>query len=147
MGQSMVHAEKITMIKLLKFIVSFFSILFDEYKFSIKESKNSGNRFAGASILLTSNEVEIFLAIEKDEIVVYFRSVFDERKNSWDSWYSSDLILTFLGHKDCLGVIDDRHSVLLRDRMNGILKHFSKNEYKKTLSCLDEIRKERSKAM
>lgn len=138
----MVHEEKIKMTQLLQFIVTFLPSLFDEYGFYIKESKNSGNRFSGSSILIASSEVEIFLAIERDEMTSYFRSLFDKRKSNW---YSSEVILALLGHIECRGVLDENNSSLIRDEMSEILKRFHKNEIRETLRLLDGIEKERSK--
>ena len=95
MGEPVVDAEElIIMTKLLEFIITFLSTLFDDYGFLIRESKNTGNRFSGASILMASDEMEIFLAIERDEITAYFRSRFDKRKNNW---YSTEVVLE--GHE------------------------------------------------
>jgi len=132
------------MIQLLKFIVAFLPALFDEYGFLIKESKNSGNRFSGASILMVSSEVEIFLAIERDEITAFFRSMFDKRKSNW---YSIEIILALLGHKDCSGVLDDYNSSLIRDELPQIINRFHKSEIEETLRLLDGTEKERSKQM
>lgn len=126
------------MTQLLKFIITFLSALFDEYGFFIKESKNSGNRFTGASVLISSDEVEIFLAIEREEITAYFRSLFDKRKNNW---YSLDTVLSFLGYANASGVIDKRNSNLIRDELSRIINRFSKSEFEKTLVMLDGIEK------
>lgn len=143
MGKPVVDAEKVmVMMQLLKFIITFLSALFDDYGFLIKESKNTGSRFSGASILMASDEMEIFLAIERDEITAYFRSRFDKRKNNW---YSTEVVLALLGHRDCLGVLDDRNSSLVKKELPGIIKRFQKPEAEKTLKFLDNIEKERSK--
>lgn len=126
------------MIQLLKFIVSFLSVLFDEYGFLIKESKNSGNRFSGASILLTSSDVEIFLAIERDEITACFRSMFDKQKSNW---YSAEVVLSLLGYQDCLGIMNNHNSLLLRNKIPEVMRRFSESEFEKTLRQLDEIEK------
>jgi hypothetical protein len=140
----MVHAKGINMIHLLKFIVTFLSALFEEYGFLIIESKNSGNRFLGASILMVSSEVEIFLAIERDEMTIRVRSLYDKRKNNW---YSIEIILALLGHKDCYGVLDDRNSSLIQNELSEIIHRFSKSKIAETLRLLDGIEKERSKRM
>ena len=128
------------MTQLLKFIVTFLSALFDDYGFWIKESKNTGNRFSGASILMASDDVEIFLSIERDEITAYFRSICDKRKNNW---YSTEVVLALLGHGDCLGVLDDRNSSLVEKELPNIIKRFQKSEVEETVKLLDKIEKER----
>ena len=130
------------MTQLLKYIISYFSILFDEYGFLIKESNNTGNKFSGASILLTSSELEIFLAIERDEITAFFRSVFDKRKNNW---YSTDVILNFLGNKNSLGILNDTNSNMLRDGLPELVQRFHKNKIEETLELLDKIEKKKSR--
>ncbi|MBU1426200.1 MAG: hypothetical protein KKH12_13555 [Gammaproteobacteria bacterium] len=130
------------MTQLLKYIVKFLSALFDDYGFYIKESSNSGNRFSGASILLASGDVEIFLAIERDEITAYFRSTHDLRKNNW---YSSEIILSFLGHRAPCGVLDESTSTLIRNEIPRIVGCLRKSEAESTLVHLDEIEKHRSK--
>ena len=132
------------MIQLLKFIVTYLASLFDEYNFQIKEANNAGNRFSGASILMASDEVEIFLAIERDEITADFHSVFDKRKRNW---YSVDIIFNLLGYKNVSGVLDDRSSPLLRDELKKIIDRFHKSEIEETLKLMDRIKKERSKRM
>jgi hypothetical protein len=144
MGQSMVHAKEIIMIKLLQFIVMFLSSLFEEHGFSITASNNSGNRFAGASILMASSEMEIFLAIERDEITAQFRSVFDKRKSNW---YSVEIVLALVGRENCLGVIDDRIGSYIQSDLPAIISRFGKIEVEQTLKILDEIEKKRFKSM
>lgn len=144
MGQSVVYAKEIIMIKLLQFIVRFLSSLFDEYGFSITASNNSGNRFAGASILMASSEMEIFLAIERDEITAQFRSVYDKRKNNW---YSAEIVLDLIGRKSCLGVLDDRIGSYIQSDLPAMISRFRKTEVEQTLKILDEIEKERAKRM
>jgi len=132
------------MTKLLKFILKYLSNLFDEYGFSITKSNNSGNRFSGASILLASAEMEIFMAVERDEITAQFRSVFDKRKNNW---YSAEDVLALFEHKNCLGVLDDRVGSYIKDELSAIISRFQKSEIEQTLGLLDKIEKERSKRM
>jgi len=144
MGQPVVHAEEVNMIQLLKFIITYFQPLFEEYLFMIKDSENAGNRFSGASILMVSNEMEIFLAIERDEITADFRSIFDNRKSSW---YSIDIILALLGYKGFSGVLDDRSSSLIRDELPEIIDRFGASKVEETLRLLDKLEKERSKRM
>jgi len=141
-GQSVVYAEDVNMIHLRKFITTYLQALLDEYGFSIKTCEDSGNRFHGASIHMVSSEMEIFLAIERDEITAEFRSVFDKRKSKW---YSGDIILTFIGHGGFSGVLDDRSASLIRDHLPEIINCFQKSKIEKTLKLLDEIKKERSK--
>lgn len=129
------------MIVLLKFIVRFLSDLFEKYGFAIISSKNSGCRFSGASILMASSEMEIFLAVERDEITVQFRSVFDKRKNNW---YSAEIVLALFEYKNCLGVLDDRAGSYIKEELSAIVARFQKSEVEKTLRLLDEIEKERS---
>ncbi|MDZ4183827.1 MAG: hypothetical protein U1D97_02470 [Desulfuromonadales bacterium] len=132
------------MIQLLKFIVSYLSALFDEYGFQLKASENSGNRFSGASILMASRDLEIFLAIERDEITADFRSVFDKRERNW---YSIDIILSFLGHRCLSGVLDDQNASLMRDGLPEIIDCFRESNVERTLKLLDGLEKERSKGM
>lgn len=126
------------MIQLLRFIITFLPELFEKYGFFIKNSNNSGNRFAGASILMASGEVEIFLAIERDEITASFRSLFDEKNNNW---FSTDMVLAALGHKGFSGVVDDRTASLLRDELPVLMNRFQKADFKETVRLLSEIKK------
>lgn len=82
------------------------------------ESKNTGNRFSGASIRLASDEMEIFLAIERDEITVDVRSLFDKRKKYW---YSIDTIFSILGHSEYKGVLDKNNAPILRDELSKLI--------------------------
>lgn len=141
MDQSVVHEEKIDMSQLLRFVVTFFSVLFDEHGFLIKGSNNAGNRFSGASILLGSNEVEIFIAIERDEITAHFRSLYDKRKNNW---YSSEIILAHLGYAEEHGVLNETNASLIRDQLPEILNCFHEAEVGRTLKNLDDIEKRKS---
>jgi hypothetical protein len=130
------------MTKLLQFIISFFSDLLDRYGFWISSSSNSGNAFSGASIVMASSEMEIFLAIERDEITAQFRSVFDTRKNNW---YSAEIVLALVGHENCLGVLDDCIGNYLKNELPAIIDRFQKSNVERTLKRLDEIEKERTK--
>lgn len=121
----MVHAKILIMNKILKFILKYLSSLFDEYGFSIMKSNNSGNRFSGASILLASDEIEIFIAVERDEITAQFRSVFDKRKNNW---YSAEVVLALFDYKNCNGVLDDRVGSFIKDELSVIINRFRKAE-------------------
>jgi hypothetical protein len=132
------------MIKLLEFVVTYLFRLFDEYGFLIKESGNSGNRFSGASILIVSSELEIFLAIERDEVTADFRSVFDSRKNNW---YSVDVVLALLGYRGCRGVLDDKNSILLQKEIPQLIHRFHESEINNTLQELAFLEKERSDNM
>jgi hypothetical protein len=142
MGKSVEFAEKIKMTKLRDFIDKYLSSLLDEYDFLLKESKNSDNSFYGESVLVASSEVEIFIAIERDEITADFRSLFDKRKNNW---YSSDVIFALLGHTACLAVLNHNNATLLRDKLPEILTLFRESKIKETLKLLDEIEDERSR--
>ena len=128
--------------KLLQFIINFLSALFDEYGFSIVSSNNSGNDFSGASILMTSSEIEIFLAVERNEITVQFRSLFDRRKSNW---YSSEIVLALVGHKSGIGVIDERNGYSLKKLLPAIIDRFQKSDIEQTLKSLDELEKEIAK--
>lgn len=130
------------MTKLLQFILTFLSDLLDQYGFLITSSSNSGNAFSGASIIMASTEIEIFLAIERDEITAQFRSVYDKRKNNW---YSAEIVLALVGHKKCLGVLDDRTGSHLKSELPAIIDYFQKSNIERTLKRLDEIEKERPK--
>ena len=130
------------MIQLLTFIVSVFATLFEKHQFYIKQSSNSGNRFHGSSILLSSADVEVFTAIERDEITVCFRSTHDRRQSNW---YSAELILSLLGHPDCPGVMNEQNSGLLRDALPEILHRFRTDAVGETLSRLDEIKRRRNR--
>lgn len=127
---------------LLEFAVKYLYTLFDEYKFVIKESKNTGNRFSGSSIIIASNDIEIFLAIERDEITILFRSLFDIKNNNW---YSIEVVMDFLGHKNCLGVMSDYNSSLLKDELKQIVLCFGEKQYVETLRKLDEIERKKAK--
>ena len=128
--------------KLLQFIITFFSDLLDQHGFWITSSSNSGNVFSGASIVMASSEMEIFLAIERDEITAQFRSVFDKRKNNW---YSAEIVLALVGHDNCLGVLDDGIGTYLKNDLPAIIDRFQKSNVERTLKRLDEIEKERTK--
>ncbi len=131
-----------SMNKLFQFIINFLSALFDEYGFIITSSKNSGNDFHGASIIMSSSDLEIFLAIERDEITAQFRSLYDNRKNNW---YSAEIVLTLLGNKGCIGVLDIRMANLLKIELPAIIDNFQKTEVERTIKCLEEIEKNRGK--
>jgi hypothetical protein len=130
------------MTKLLQFIMTFLSDLLDQYGFRITSSSNSGNIFSGASIVMASSEMVLFLAIERDEITAQFRSVFDTRKNNW---YSAEIVLALVGHENCLGVLDDRIGNYLKNDLPAIINRFQKSNVEQTLKKLDEIEKERTK--
>lgn len=130
------------MVQLLKYIVTYLSSIFDDYGFLIKNSTNSGNRFSGASILMASSEIEIFLAIERDEITMSFRSLFDKKKNNW---YSSEVILALFGHTECCGIMNDYRSLLIKDEFSEIVNRFRKSEVEETLRLLNGIEKEMSR--
>ena len=132
------------MTKLLQFTIKFLSALFDEYGFSIASSENSGNDFAGASMVIASSEMEIFLAIERQEITAQFRSAFDKKKSNW---YSAGTVLDLVGHKDCPGLLDDRTGSYIKDALPVIVSLFKQAEIERTLERLDEIERERSKRM
>lgn len=127
------------MIQIFSFIVAFLPDLFEKYGFVICSSANSGNRFGGASIVMASGDVEVFLSIERDEITLSFRSLFDEKKN----WFSTETVLALLGHKGYSGVINDQSAVLLRDELPKIMKRFDKAEAGETVRLLCEIKKTR----
>jgi len=122
------------MTKLLQFIMTFLSDLLDQYGFRITSSSNSGNIFSGASIVMASSEMVLFLAIERDEITAQFRSVFDTRKNNW---YSAEIVLALVGHENCLGVLDDRIGNYLKNDLPAIINRFQKSNVEQTLKKLD----------
>lgn len=138
----MVYAEEVNMIRLFSFIIAFLPDIFEKYGFSIKNFHDSGNRFAGASIYMTSDEMEIFLAIERDEITISFRSLFDKKKNNW---FSAEVVLAFLGHKGCSGVMGDQNSSLLRDEFKKLVTQFRKEQALETVEMLSKIKKNRSR--
>jgi len=127
------------MTKLLELITKYMSILFDKYGFYIRESKNSGNEFSGASILLSSDEMEIFLSIERGEVTAYIRSLYDKKK---DNWYSLDVVLALVGNSGSSGIIKEDNAFLFQKKLPDIIEKFSRSRFSETLNRLDTIENE-----
>lgn len=124
------------MIRLLQLLIDFLSPLFDEYGFYIKSSNNDGSSFRGASILLASKDMELFLAIERDEITLQFRSAYDKKKN----WLSLSALLRYVGEDVSIDVLEENVLHLLRMKLPEIIGLLSEENAEKTIKALSQER-------
>ena len=88
--------------------------------------------------------MELQLSIERDEITLYFRSLYDKRKRNW---YQFSLISKLLGREAVVGIMDESNSAFFADNMDEIMKRFRKEFAVTTIKQLDELKAERSKRM
>lgn len=114
----------------------------DKYGFEIKETKDSGNQFYGASIYMESDEIGIFLSIERNEVSIDICSLFDNRKNNW---YYIGVPLTLLGYDEYRTEDGDFDFILIKSIIPEIIDCFSKVDIDKKLIKLDTIEKTLSK--
>jgi hypothetical protein len=132
------------MIALLKYLIHFCPQLFEKPGFRFKDSRVGLNPFAGSWILLESDDVQIFLSNEREELSWEMKSLHDSKKKNW---FSFDLIARLLGHEVATGNMDAANSDLLSKNLDNIIMRFRKEEVNATLAKLNELKAGRAKRM
>lgn len=133
---------EVTMTSLLNFIIRYCSRLFGKHGFRFKDSKVGQHPAAGSSILLESNDVQIYICDERDQITLQMRSMHDSKKRNW---FSFDLISQLLGRQAATGVMDPANATFLSDNIDEIIGRFRANQLSETLNELNRLKAERTK--
>jgi hypothetical protein len=130
------------MITLLTFLIRYCSRLFEQPGFKFRDSGVGRNQAEGSYILLESDEVQIYLCNERDEITWQISSMYDSHRKNW---FSFDLIAQLLGYEVGTGVMDTVNSELLLKNLDKIIVRFGKGEALTTLAKLSELKAARAK--
>lgn len=131
-------------VSLLNFVVANCFGFFEKQCFKIKDLKVGKNPAEGNSILLESNDAEIFISNERDEITWQIRSLYDSDKRNW---FSFDLVAQLLGCQVNTAIMDKKNSELLSRNAGQIIMRFKKDCALDSLDRLNELEKIRSKKM
>lgn len=130
------------MIALLTFLIRFCPQLLEKPGFKFRDSEVGRNPIEGSYILLESDDVQIYICNERDEITWRIRSLDDRRNNNW---FSFDLVSTLLGHRVATGVMDAANSEWLSKHQDKIITRFKKEQVAATLETLNELKAQRTK--
>lgn len=131
-------------ISLLNFVVGNCLGFFEKQCFKIKGLKVGENPAVGSSILLVSNDAEIFISNERDEITWQIRSLYDSNNRNW---FSFDLVAQLLGYQINTAIMDKKNSELLSRNTGQIIMRFKKDCALESIDRLNELEKRRSKKM
>ena len=123
---------------LLRFLVDNCAQLFELYHFRITHSEVGPTHVSGASVTLESEAVRIFLSIEKEEIMLKFCSVYENKEH----WHIFERISKLLGREVTVGIMNDLNTVFLRENGDKIMNLFSKENYADTVKKLDQFQDE-----
>jgi len=132
------------MITLLTFLIRFCSQLLVTPGFRFKDSAVGRTAAEGSYVLLESDDVQIYLSNEREQITWQIRSMYDPNTRNW---FSFDLIARLLGHEISTGVMDAENSDLLSKKLDKIISLFRKEELTATLAELNELKAERAKRL
>lgn len=130
------------MIALLTFLIRFCSHLLVTPGFRFKDSAVGRNSAEGSYVLLESDDLQICISSEREEITWQIRSLHDPKSRNW---FSFDLVASLLGHEVSTGVMDAVNSVLLSENLDSIINLFSREEVTETLTKLGELKAKRAK--
>jgi hypothetical protein len=130
------------MIALLSFLIRYCPQLFERPGFRFKDSGVGRNPSEGSYILVESDDVQIYICNERDEITWQIRSMYDSRKKNW---FSFDLVARLLNHEVATGIMGAVNSDLLSKNLERILLRFRKEDATTTLAQLNELKAERAK--
>ena len=132
------------MITILTFLIHYCSELLEKPGFKFKDSEVGRNPAEGSYILLESDDMQIYVCNEREEMTWQVRSKHDPKNKNW---FSFDLIAQLLGHKVATGVMDATNSDLLSKNLGKIIKHFRKEEVAETLAKLNKLKSERTQRL
>ena len=132
------------MIDLLIFLIHFCPELFEKPGFRFKDSKAGPHAAAGSSLLLESDDVQIYICNERGAITWEIRSLYD---SSNKNWFSFDLVSHLLGHQVKSGIMNPENSALLLSNLGQIINRFRKENVAATVKKLNELKAERAKRM
>jgi hypothetical protein len=123
------------LLSLLRFLVDNCAPLSELYQFHIIHSEVGPTHVSGASVTLESEAVKIFLAIEKEEIIISFCSVYENKER----WHIFARISKLLGREVAVGIMNDLNAAFLRENGDKIMNLFSKENYADTVRKLDQF--------
>jgi len=124
---------------LLKFLVNNCAPLFESHKFTITYTEVGPTHVSGASVILESEDVQIFLSIEKEEITLQIRSLQEAKKN----WHGFQQISLLLGHQTSTGLLNNEsNAVFLAKSWDEIVRRFDKEHLAETLETLNKLKSE-----
>ena len=130
------------MIQLLTFLIKFCPELLSNSAFRFLNSGTGENAEQGSFILLQSDDVQIYISNEKEQITWQIRSLHDPKSKNW---FSFDLIAKLLNFEVCTGLMDAVNSDILSKNLNEIINQFEKNNISKTLVKLNKLIADRTK--
>lgn len=129
---------------ILEFLVRFCLPLFEKYGFVFKDSSVGQNVAAGASILLDSKDVQIYISYERDELTWEMRSLYDSNNKNW---FSIDLISKLLGRTTDTGLMDPANCDFLSRNIDDIMIRFQEDRASDTINSLRKLKSERARRM
>ena len=130
---------------ILKFILTYLSFLYKEFKFVFVDSLVSDS-FGGDSYLVLSSEyLKLRFVSDRGQLFLEFQSRVADGKNSW---HSIDVIKQLTTKEICdNAVLDENHVRFLKDKFPEINRLFSQENAKETVTKLKKLEKERAKRM
>jgi len=132
------------MTDLLNFLIRFCSHLFETPGFRFKDAAVGQNSAEGSYILMESDDLQIYVSNEREQITLQIRSVHDPKSKNW---FSFDLIARLLGQKVPTGLMDATNCELLSKNIDTIIGCFERKKLNETLTKLDEFKNERAKCL
>ena len=118
--------------------------LLESSDFKVVRSESGRSGFEGASILMESNDVEIFVASEREQIAGWIRSKYDPNPQNW---FSIDLISNLFARPAETGVMDEGNLQFLRSHMGQVIDRFRQTSVRQTLEQLNALKRARAKRL
>ncbi len=146
MDQSVVaKAEKLKMDEILRFLLTNFSFVYNDYGFKFVDSMSSKSFGGDGYITLQSDHMEIRILSDRNQMFLDFRSLKYDKKNDW---HSIDVIKQLITGNVCdNAVLDEKTVSNVKDNFSDICELFAPPDASETVSELKKLEFERSKRL
>jgi len=131
--------------EILRFLLSNLNFIYNDYGFKFIDSMSSKSFGGDGYITLQSDQMEIRILSDRNQMFLDFRSLKFDKKNDW---HSIDVIRQLItGNVFDNAVLDEKTASDIKDNFSDICGLFASSEVNETVSKLKKLEFERSKRL
>ena len=131
--------------KILIFLLKNLSFLYENYNFKFVDSEVSSSFGGDAYLTLESENMQVRIVNDRDQLYLEFRSIKHDKPNDW---HTSDIIYQMITNQIIgTSLLDSKVASLIKDKFATICESFYPENAEKSVSRFKILERERSKRM